>query len=338
MRNDRLTWGILGTGRIAASVLGAIRATSNGTVHAIASRDPERAAAFATQHAVPVTHASYQDLVGDPAIDIVYIPLPVSEHAPWALRAIQSGKAVLVEKPFAMSAAEAQSVFSAAAAAKIMVGEAMMYRFHPLTQRARSLIRDGAVGEARVVRSTFCVDIKDRADIRWNPKTGGGAMRDLGCYCIDVSRHLLGCEPEAGQGVAVEQLGVDASFAASLRFPGAVASFAITLDSTFECSYEVIGSTGRIRVDHGGMVAWPGGEFAITIWDKQGRREEAIPPANHYQLMAEAFAAQVRDGVPYPISAADTLANHRWMDALLASQGAAPAATSARLGSGSAHG
>jgi len=334
MRNDRLNWGILGTGRIAASVLGAIRATSNGAVHAVASRDPDRAKAFATQHAVPVTHASYQDLVRDPAIDIVYIPLPVSEHAPWALRAIHAGKAVLVEKPFAMSADEAQSVLSAAASAKVVVGEAMMYRFHPLTQRARSLVLGGAVGAPRVVRSTFCVDIADRADIRWNPKTGGGAMRDLGCYCIDVSRHLLGSEPEVAQGVSVEALGVDASFAASLRFPAAVASFAISLDSTFECSYEVIGATGRIRVDHGGMVAWPGGEFAITVWDKQGRREEAIPPANHYQLMAEAFAAQVRDGVPYPVSAADTLANHRWMDTLLASRAAAPASPSARSAQG----
>jgi len=338
MRNDRLKWGILGTGRIAASVLGAIRATSNGTVHAVASRDPVRGQAFATQHAVPVLHATYQDLVRDPAIDIVYIPLPVSEHAAWALRAIQAGKAVLVEKPFALNAAEAQSVLRAGAAANLAVGEAMMYRFHPLTQRARSLVQGGAVGEPRVVRSTFCVDISDRTDIRWNPKTGGGAMRDLGCYCIDVSRHLLGAEPDAAHGVAIDALGVDASFSASLRFPTAVASFSITIDASFECSYEVIGTTGRIRVDHGGMVAWPGGEFAITTWDKQGRKEELIPPANHYQLMAEAFAAQVRDQVPYPISAADTLANHRWMDALMACREAPISVNAGRPGASSARG
>jgi xylose dehydrogenase (NAD/NADP) len=316
----RLRWGILGTARIAdGGVIPAIRASRNAQVQAIASRDLARAKVVAAKHEIAQAYGSYQELLDDPAIEAVYIPLPTPLHAPWALRALEHGKAVLVEKPFALDAEEAARVVTAAAQRHLVVGEAFMYRFHPMTRRMIELVRSGAVGRPRLVRSSFTVDIKERSDIRWQADTGGGALRDLGCYCVGISRALLDEEPTAVAALAEWTPEVDASFAGSMRFPsGALASFVCSLQATFECSYEVIGSEGRLRVDQGGMVAWPGGAFTIACQRGDERHEESIVPVNHYQLMVESFADSVLTGTPYGIPVEDTLANLRVMDRLLA--------------------
>jgi xylose dehydrogenase (NAD/NADP) len=312
-------WGILGTARHAGTIIAAIRAIAAGEIVAVASRDLGRSRAFAATHGIPRAHAGYEQLLADPGVDVVYIPLPAALHARWAIAAIQQGKHVLVEKPFAMDAVEAEAVFAAAAARGLAVGEAFMCLFHPLTQRMRALVRAGAVGTPRLVRSSFAVTIAPADDIRWQAEAGGGALRDLGCYCVGISRYLLGEEPASVAASASLARGVDAEVAGTLRFPsGALASFACSMDAAFECSYEVIGSSGRLRVDRGGMVAWPGTAFSIGHWQGDQFREEAIAPADHYQLMIASFAERVRSGAPYGIAASDTIATMRTLDQLLA--------------------
>ncbi len=317
-------WGVLGCSRHAKGLIGAIRAAQAGSVEAIASRELERARAFALELGIPRSCASYEQLLQDPDIDAVYIPLPAAFHARWALAAIAAGKHVLVEKPFAMSAAEAEAVFAAGKARGLAVGEAFMCRFHPLTSRMRQLVQEGAIGTPRLVRASFAVTITPVSDIRWQREAGGGALRDLGCYCVGIARYLLGEEPSGAQAIAHFAHGVDASIAGGLSFPsGALASFACSMQAQLECRYDVLGSSGRLRVDRGGMVAWGGTVFTIQRWQGDTYSEELIAPADHYQLMVANFAERIRSGTPYGISPQDTIANARALDRLLATAVAA---------------
>ena len=317
-----IRWGILGTADIAAGqVIPAIKSSGNGLVAAVASRSLDKAQAFAAKHGIPVAHGSYEAMLADPGIDAVYLPLPVSLHAPWALRCIAAGKPVLVETPFASDVAEVRQVFAAAQAAGVPVGEGYMYRFHPVTRSVRELVATGRIGTPVVLRATFTIDLalKKTEDIRLRADTGGGAMRDLGCYCTGIMRLITGEEPQQVAAVASRNAqGVDLSLAGALRFPsGAIGHFGVSLGASFDCSYEVIGTAGRIRVDKGGMVAWPGEAFPITLWTAEGREDLVIPAANHYQLMVEAFAGQLLGGPAYPISASESLANQQAIDDLL---------------------
>ncbi len=311
-------WGILGTSRIAEKFINGVRAQRAGEIAVIASRDPARGAAYAQRLQIPRLVHGYETLLQDPLVDAVYLPLPTGDHALWAKRAVEAGKPVLVEKPFATSAAEAEPVFAAAAARGVILGEAAMYRFHPLNRRMVQLVQDGLVGPAELVRASFTVGI-DPGDHRWKRSAGGGAWLDLGYYTIGMARWLMGSEPLSATGhvrwggPAGDQ--VDVTSAATLAFSGnRVAVLLTSMESAFDCSYEVIGRTGRLRVDRGGMVAWPGSPFTIERWGQDGVVHEEIPAADAYGLMAHAFAEAVAGGHPYPIGQAETLANLRALD------------------------
>lgn len=311
-------WGILGTARIAAAIVPAIAATSDSQVVAIASRDLARAQAFATKHGIARAYGSYDELLADPTIDAVYVPLPTADHAPWALRCAAAGKAALIEKPFATTAAEAEAVVAAFAAHGLVVGEAIMYGFHPLTRRVRELVVDGAIGRIATMRATFSVQIAP-GDVRWR-SAGGGALLDLGCYCTSLMRLMSGAEPVATTGRATwAEPGVDAAFAGTLGFAsGALGTFACDMRAHFDCSYDLIGDAGRLRVDRGGMVAWPGEDFTIARWGAGGDTREAIAATNHYQLMVASFADAVRGCAAYAVTTDETVANARVLDTLRA--------------------
>ncbi len=312
-------WAILGAARIADSAVApAIAATPDSVVLAIASRDADRARAFATKHGIARAYDSYADLLADPDIDAVYVPLPTAEHAPWAHACAAAGKAALIEKPFATTAAEAEAVVAAFAQRDLVVGEALMYRFHPLTRRGHELIVDGAVGRVATMRASFSVAIP-AGDIRWR-SAGGGALLDLGCYCVSVLRLMAGDEPDLTSARATwAEPGVDAAFAGVLGFPcGALGHFACDLRAHFDCSYEIVGDTGRLRVDRGAMVAWPGEAFAIERWSAQGDTRETVAAADHYQLMVASFADAVRGDATYAVPPGESVANLRVMDALRA--------------------
>jgi D-xylose 1-dehydrogenase (NADP+, D-xylono-1,5-lactone-forming) len=313
-----LRWGVLGTANIGrAAVNPAIQASRNGELVAVASRDGERARDFASRHGIPRSHGSYQALLDDPGVDAVYIPLPNALHREWTIRAARAGKHILCEKPLAMTSAEALEMEAAAEHHGVRLMEAFMYRFHPRTERLLELVRQGAVGEIQALRSSFTFRVTNPANIRLDPSLGGGALMDVGCYCVNVSRTLAGREPVEVRALARwGDSGVDLAVAGVLRFPqDLLATFdcALTLDRRESC--EAAGTGGTLRVDP----AFLPGTGDVEIQEIRGRGEgkvHPIPGVDQYQRMVEHFADAVLTGAPLRYPAAEAAANLRVIEAL----------------------
>ena len=196
---EPLRWGVLSTANIGrAAVNPALQASRNGVLSAVASRDADRANAFAREHGIPRAYGSYEDLIDDPDIDALYIPLPNSLHRDWVIHAVRAGKHVLCEKPLALNAADCFEMAAAAEEAGGKLMEAFMYRFHPRIERVVDMIRDGHIGEIGAVRSTFTFRLRSPDNIRLDPSLGGGSLLDAGCYCVNVSRTIVGEEAALG--------------------------------------------------------------------------------------------------------------------------------------------
>ncbi|HMK09277.1 MAG TPA: Gfo/Idh/MocA family oxidoreductase [Anaerolineales bacterium] len=245
-------WGMLSTAAIGRVVAGAIRGSMEAEFVAVAGRDPDRAAAYAAELGVPRSVGSYDALLADGGVDAVYIPLPIALHTEWTIRALQAGKHVLCEKPFAMTAADAATCFDAADAAGRLCIEGLMWRHHPQTLLARRLLADGAIGRLAHIRAALTVDVAP-GDIRRTGRLGGGAVLDLGCYCISAIR-LFGGQPLR---VAAEQViddaegadGADLRLAATFALPGdALAQFDVALDFPRRDELELIGTDGKITI------------------------------------------------------------------------------------------
>lgn len=322
-----LRWGVLGTAGIARSqVVPAIQGSSNGRVTAVASRDPERGAELAAAFGIDTVFASYEALIASPDIDAVYIPLPNSMHAEWSIGAADAGKAVLCEKPMALSAAEARRVANRFAAGNVPLMEGFMYRFHPQNVHALKLVRDGAIGDIREVRAHLSVDIMANAagNVRFDKGLGGGSLLDMGCYAVSAARRFLGEPVAAMASFDLDPAGgIDLAATAILEFPdGRVALISSSFKGSGQGFYQIIGTSGVIDVPRafipglGSRVA----EGLVIFSDPDGRRSETVfEPANHYRLMAEAFADAVLSGEPVPYPPEDAVNNMRALDAIAAS-------------------
>ena len=216
-------------------------------VVAVGSRDRARGEAFAAEHGIGRVHGSYEELLADPDVEAVYIPLPNSLHVPWSIRALEAGKHVLCEKPLTRRAAEAEAAFDAADRAGRLLMEAFMWRYHPQTE---ALVRlAGEIAPLRVVRAAFGFPMPpdDVANVRLQGSLEGGALMDVGCYCVSALR-LLGGEPERVQGELVAGGdGVDGRFAGVLRFAGDVLG-------TFDCGFDVPPRSAIEVVGEGGTL------------------------------------------------------------------------------------
>jgi predicted dehydrogenase len=317
----KLRWGVLSTANIGrAAVNPAIQASRNGTLLAVASREPARARAFAAKWGIPRHHGSYEALLEDTEIDAIYVPLPNHLHAPWTIRAAERGKHVLCEKPLALSAAECREMERAAAANGMKLMEAFMYRFHPRTERAVELVRGGALGAVRAIRSVFTFRLTRTDDVRLDPAMGGGALMDVGCYCVNVSRTLAGSEPVEVQAWATWGLsGVDVELAGALRFEtGLVAHFDCALTLERRELFEVAGTDASITVE----AAFRPGEGGVAIVEHRARGElvrHEVAGADEYRLMVEHFADCVLHDRPLRYAAAEAAGNMAVLEALLAS-------------------
>lgn len=312
-----IRWGILSTAQIARNaMIPGIRA-AGGEVIAAASRGLEKAKVFAGELDIPKAYGRYEDLLADPDIDAVYNPLPVSLHAEWSIKAAEAGKPVLCEKPLALNSAEAQEMIQAFAGRNLLLSEALMYKYHALTRKAHALIKEGAIGRLVMLNSQFNAPTPE-GDIRRSSETGGGAMLDLGCYCLSIQRLLAGEEPSRITAAGFFENGVDINLSGSLRFPsGITGHFGCSIDAAFDCSYEACGTEGRILIDRGGMCAWPGEAFKIKYWHGADYEEIETPATNHYQLLVEDFQAALLHGKPMDITLGDTLANMKCIEAAL---------------------
>ncbi len=310
----RLRWGILSTARIGLRrVIPAIQRSHSGAVVAIASRERERAAAVASRFGIPRAHGSYEELLADPQVEAIYNPLPNSLHADWSIRAAQAGKHVLCEKPLAANAGQAARMVEVCARAGVLLQEAFMYRFHPQIECLQQLVREGAIGRPWLVRSAFTFTVSSPQDIRLRPDLAGGGLMDVGCYCVNLSRLLLG-EPSRADAAAVFEQGVDVRLAGLLHFPQGMALFDCGLRLPPRQLCEVVGETGVIVLPR----PFQPEEDAAVLILRRGDREERIevPGTNQYVRMVDHFAQCVRHGTPPRYPPQDAVANMRVLDLL----------------------
>ena len=243
-----LNWGILGTARINRSLIPPLRLSMRNQLLGVASRDADRAAAYAKERDIPRSYGSYEALLADDDIDVVYIPLPNKFHAEWAIKATEAGKHVLCEKPLALTPEAVEQMTAASRNAGTVLIEAFMYRFHDRTLKVKQLVDEGAIGRLHHVKGGFTFPLNREGDVRWDSELGGGSLWDVGCYPLSFARYLIGAEPESVYGHSTNsETGIDVSFTAQLHFPDNVT---VQFDSGFRTQFrmfiEVSGSEGSI--------------------------------------------------------------------------------------------
>ena len=279
-------------------------------IAAVASRDGARAQAYANEHGIARSHGSYEALLDDDGIDAVYISLPNGMHHEWTLKAIEAGKHVLVEKPYSRRSAEAEEAWDAAARAGVVVMEAFMWRHHPQAAVARSVVEDGSIGRLRAIRTTFSFPLHDLGNVRMLPDLDGGALMDVGCYCISGARLLAG-EPERVYGEQVlGPTGVDVDFYGTLRFPGdVVAQFDASFTLPDRQRLEAVGEDGTLVLEAPWRADW-GGRVLVN-----GEPVD-VPEADPYTLELSNLAAAIAGEAEPLLGREDALAQARVIEAL----------------------
>jgi D-xylose 1-dehydrogenase (NADP+, D-xylono-1,5-lactone-forming) len=308
--------GILSTARINRPILAAAHNLDEVEVVAVASRDEARARAYASEHGIERAYGSYDALLADAEIDAVYISLPNSMHVPWSIRALEAGKHVLCEKPLSPDPAAVEQAFDVAERAGLVLMEAFMYRHHPQTKRLAELVEGGAIGELRLVSSSFSFPLTELANIRMSAELEGGALLDVGCYCVNVTRLLAG-EPESVYGEAVRAgSGVDVRFVATMRFPGDVpAHFDCGMDVPRRFWLEAVGSDASIFVPSPFTIDREG--FELRRGDDVEWIE--VESADRYQEQLDNFAAAIRGEAEPLLGRADSVNQARTLAALVRS-------------------
>jgi predicted dehydrogenase len=323
----RLRWGILGCARITRrGLVPGIAASRTGMLQGLASRNPAMAHAWSDEFGAVRAYGSYADLLADPEIDAVYIPLPNELHRPWVTAAADVGKHVLCEKPLALSTDEARAMVEHCRLRNVVLMEAFMWRHQPRSLELRSLVASGEIGELRLIRSSFSFPIEP-GDWRLDPARGGGALWDVGCYGVNTARFFAGSEPEEVRATAhFGPTGVDLSLSASLRFPGGVLGVIdCSFEQPFRCVYELVGSRGVIEVPDAYLPPAASNPYAMlrTIGASSDSdsgsdltRRLEFEPTNQYAAMVDAFARSVATGRPLD-PAEDGLAQMLVLDQIL---------------------
>jgi len=304
----RLRWGVLGTAGIADTVVPAIARSEHCEVVAIASRTLARARDKADLLGVGTAYGSYEELLADPAIDAVYVPLPNFLHREWVLAAVAAGKHVLCEKPLAITADQAQEMVDAAQAAGVVLAEAFMYGHHPRYDRLHEVVRSGEIGEVRSITGTFTFDASDEPDSTvFAGHPGGGAIYDVGCYPMHAARTMLGTEPlavTAHAQVSPAHGGIDMMTCALVEFPDGVSLLLqCGMWTADEDSLRILGSKGRIEMPSAFFAAAGAEGFSVQVGDR--RRCEQVPGGDHYTLQADRLARAVLFGAPLRYPAQD---------------------------------
>ncbi|RDH80044.1 gfo/Idh/MocA family oxidoreductase [Mycolicibacterium moriokaense] len=314
--------GVLGASRIAdLAIVGPAQELGHRLV-AVAARDRSRAELFAEKHGVERVLDSYADVIADPEVDAIYNPLANSLHAPWNLAAIEAGKPVLTEKPFARNRSEAVKVAEAAGAAGVTVMEGFHYLFHPVTRRALELAGDGTIGDMHHVEVRMAMPMPDASDPRWSLDMAGGALMDLGCYGLHVMRRVG--HPSIIRAHANERTaGVDEWCDVEVGFPGGAtglsANTMVAPDHTF--TLRIVGTKGDLLVHN---FIKPNEDDRLTIRTPAGTRVEHHGTRTSYSYQLEAFAEHVLHGAPLPIDTVDAVENMAYVDAAYRAAGLTP--------------
>jgi predicted dehydrogenase len=325
--STKIRWGILGVAAIATKkVIPGMKKSGLLEVSAIASRDMSRARGAAEQAGIPRAYGSYEELLADPEIDVIYNPLPNHLHVPWSIRAAEAGKHVLCEKPIALSTAETQQLIAARDRTGVKIGEAFMVRTHPQWLRARELVSGGEIGDLRLILSAFSYFNTDPNNIRNKADIGGGAIMDIGCYPITMSRWFFQREPSRVLAVIERDpnMHTDRLSSALLDFAPGQAIFSCSTQLVPYQSFQILGTKGRIDVH------WPFNtppdepaylrvDYGSNPIAGLSERTEEFPAVDQYTAQAEAFSAAVKGERDVPVPLEDAWANMAVIEALFRS-------------------
>jgi predicted dehydrogenase len=306
-------WGIISTADINRKVIPGAKESPKVDLVGVASRDQARAGAYASEWGIERAYGTYDALLADPDIEAVYISLPNNMHCEWSIRALEAGKHVLCEKPMSRNPDDVAAAFDAAERSGRLLSEAFMYRHNPQTKRLKELVDEGAIGELRLVRAAFSYGLYDEDNIRLRPDVEGGALMDVGCYCVSGSRLLAG-EPEVAHGEAwFGPSGTDWVFGGTLRFGGNVIG-------TFDCGtamperdeLEAVGSEGSLFVDDPWHCAVPG----IELRRDDGVERIEVERVDSYRLELENVSDAIRGEAELLLGRDDAMGQARALGAL----------------------
>ena len=319
---NKVRWGVLSTSNFAQTkVLPAMLKAEHTELVAIASRDLAKAQAAADKFGLPKAYGSYEELLADPDIDVIYNPMPNHQHVPWTIKALEAGKHVLCEKPIGLSSAEAQTLLDTAKQfPHLKVMEAFMYRLHPQWIRAKQIVQDGGIGELRTMQSFFSYFNRDGNNIRNKADLGGGGLMDIGCYNISFSRFIFDAEPKRVMGL----LDYDPEFQTD-RIASGILDFG-NGTSTFTCSTQltsyqranIFGIEGRVEIEIP-VNAPP--DKPCRLWHQRGTGIEEIyfDICDQYVLETDAISRAVLNNTPVPTPLEDAVANMKVIEAIVES-------------------
>lgn len=319
MADRLLRWGLLSTARINRALIPALRGSRRNLLTAVASRSQETANAYAKEWGIPRALGSYQALIEDPDIEVIYNPLPNSLHAEWTIKALRAGKHVLCEKPLALSVSQVDEMSAAAQESGCVLAEAFMYRHHPQTLKAQELVNSGALGALHLIRGAFTFTLTREGNYRFLKEMGGGSLWDVGCYPVNYVRTLVGTEPLEVFGWQVTGPGgCDETFVGQMRFPGDIlAQFDSGFRSPFRVEMEVVGSEATLHIPNPFK---PGRHETLLL--QRGNRREKIAVRSRgalYSGEVEDLADAILLGKAPRVSLADSRGNVAALTALLES-------------------
>ena len=316
MTYEPVRWGIISTAHINRLVIPPAQASAKVDLVAVASRDHAKAEAYAAERGIETAYGSYDALLADEPIEAVYISLPNTMHCEWSIRAVEAGKHVLCEKPMSRRAADVEEAFDAAERTGRFLMEAFMWRHNPQTARLRELVESGAIGDLRLVRSCFSYSLLDEANIRLQTEVEGGALMDVGCYCVSGSRFLAGEPKEALGRQYIGPTGTDWVFAATLRFPGDVlAQFDCGTTLPNRDELEAIGTEGSLFLDD----PWHCRRPVIEVRRDGGVEGIELEPVDSYGLELENLSDAIRGEAEPLLGRDDAVAQARTIEALFRS-------------------
>jgi predicted dehydrogenase len=320
----KVRWGVLGVASIA--VRRAIPAMQQGEwseIAAIASRDRSKAEAASRTLGIPKAYGSYEELLADPEIDAIYNPLPNHLHVPWSVRAAQAGKHVLCEKPLSLNAAEARSLLEVRDRAGVKIDEAFMVRTHPRWLRTRELIRGGRVGQLRLITGSFGYFNRDADNVRNVSEYGGGALLDLGCYPVTLSRFVFAEEPTRVTGLVERdpQTKIHRVTSAILDFPSGQSVFTCSTQLAYHQRMQFHGTQGNIEIER---PINPSTDEPTRIVFDDGRAPggavvETIATCNQFTIQGDLFSRAIREGGEVPVPLEDSIRNMAVIDAIFRS-------------------
>ncbi|MFO8001862.1 MAG: Gfo/Idh/MocA family oxidoreductase [Marinilabilia sp.] len=314
----KLKIGILGTSNhYMKRIVLPLKETQYCESYAIGSRDIEKAAGLAREFDLPLWYGSYEAVLKDGDVDMIYIPLPNHMHKEWVDRSLEEGKPVLCEKPLGMNTQEAMEMVDKSRETNVPLMEGFMYMFHPMWQHARDIVRTGQIGGIQYIHTSFSYNNPSPQNIRNIPEYGGGALMDIGCYAISVPRFIMGAEPERVMSFISHhpEFGTDMHTSGILDFGGPRATFAVSTASQPFQRVDIVGSSGSITV-HVPFNTYVDVPAVITVTDGIGTRDIKFPVCNAYGLMFDSFARAVEEQGPLPVSLKDAVDNMKVIDAV----------------------